>query len=147
MNKSTIEIVAAIERKQPDLPRFAVIPSSAVRPWRLTETTAIDLAINSQPVERRTIRYWDENRWFISITATDCRRLNVGTGDKVTLTMRLASPELPVELADLLKESASARSAWERLTRNQQRMLRELIAAAKNSSTRTRRARKELLGD
>jgi uncharacterized protein YdeI (YjbR/CyaY-like superfamily) len=46
----------------------------------------------------------------------------------------------------LLKADRAARAAWDRLTRAQQRMLREVIGAAKQSATRERRARRVLLG-
>ena len=147
MKKNPIELEVLIERKQADLPRFAVIPSALVKPWGLTGTTVIELQINSQEVARRTIKYWDADRWFISFTASDCARLQVDSGDRVKLKIGLASSELPAELATLLKTSREANAAWARLTPGQQRQLREEIEAAKQSTTRERRARKTLLGE
>jgi hypothetical protein len=140
-----VHLSAIIERKQPDLPRFVVIPSCALAAWRLAGTTAVEISINGTAMARRTIKEWDRDRWFISITATDCRRLGVDTGDRVTIALRLAPAGLPGELARLLKADRRAKAAWRRLTASQQRMLGENIRAAKQPETRARRARKALL--
>src|SRR5436189_168931 len=100
-----LEISVQVERKQPDLPRYAVIPSATLKPWRLSGTTTIDMTINGVPVERRTIKRWDENRWFLSVTEKDCRLLDIETGSRVTLTLRVASVELPPELTTLIKDN------------------------------------------
>jgi uncharacterized protein YdeI (YjbR/CyaY-like superfamily) len=67
------------------------------------------------------------------------------TDDEATLTIRLASEDLPEELQDLLRNNRVAKSNWEKLTPPQQRMLREDIFAAKSSTTRRRRAEKLLI--
>jgi hypothetical protein len=59
-----------------------------------------------------------------------CERIGVHTGDRVDLSLRLASDELPDELATLLEDSRRAKAAWAKLTPAQQRMLREEIFAA-----------------
>lgn len=138
-------IHTTVERKQDDLPRFAVVPASAVAAWELSGTTAVEVHLNDAPAARRTIKRWDAARWFLSITEEDCRRFRLTTGDKIKLTLWPASDDLPEELAELLR-TAAARAAWERLTPGQQRMLREEVAAAKQPATRARRARKALLG-
>lgn len=145
MAATTITLSAIIERKQPDLPRYVVIPTATIQAWQLAGTTAINVALNGIAVERRTIKYWDEARWFLSITNTDCRRLGVDTGDTIELTMNVAATDLPAELAELLRSDAQARARWEALTQGQRRMLCEEIVAAKQSVTRERRARKALL--
>jgi len=60
------------------------------------------------------------------------------------LRARRASTALPAELSELLAKHKTARAAWERLTPAQQRMLREEVAAAKQSTTRARRAARML---
>lgn len=142
-----VVVHTTVERKQADLPRFAVVPASAVAAWGLSGTTAVEVCVNDAPAARRTIKRWDDARWFVSITEEDCRRFGLETGDGVKLTLRPASDELPEELAELLRSEGAARAAWGRLTPGSQRMLREEIAAAKQSATRARRARKALLGD
>lgn len=145
--REPVVIHATVERKRDDLPRFAVVPASAVAAWGMDGTTAVEVCVNDAPAGRRTIKRWDAARWFISVTEDDCRRFRLTTGDKIKLTLRPASEELPEELSELLRSEEAARASWERLTRGQQRMLREEIAAAKQTATRARRARKVLLGE
>ena len=144
--RACLEVGAKVERKQADLPRYAVIPSTVLAAWKLGGTTTVDLAINGVEVEPRTVKKWDDERWFLSITERDCKLLGIETGSDVTLTLTRKSGELPEELASLIRDDRAAAGAWERLTASQQRMLRDEIAAAKQSSTRARRARRALLG-
>ncbi|MEA2560227.1 MAG: Bacteriocin-protection, YdeI or OmpD-Associated [Acidobacteriota bacterium] len=136
---------AVVERKQPDLPRFVVVPAEAIAGWQLSGTTVIEIAINGVEATRRTIKRWDDRRWFLSITAEDCRLLGIDTGDRINLTLQVASADLPDELANLLRLNPLAAEAWGRLTASQQRDLREHVAAAKQSTTRARRAEAALL--
>src|SRR5712691_8854201 len=109
---NVLEISVQVERKQPDLPRYAVIPSAKLKAWGLTETTTIDMTINGVAVERRTIKRWDENRWFLSVTEKDCRLLGIDTGSRVTLTLKVASVEPPSELRTLIKDNRAAAAVW-----------------------------------
>lgn len=145
--QSRVEISVVVERKQAGLPRYVVVPHAAVAHWQLGGTTAVEVCVNDVPAERRTIKRWDADRWFVSITEVDCRRLGIDTGDQIRLSLRPAPAELPAELAELLRAERRAQAVWARLTPSQQRMLREEIAAAKQPETRTRRARKALLGE
>lgn len=140
-----IEVTVKVARKQADLPRFVVVRSSILKPWRISETTTVEVAINNIPVDRRTIKRWDDDRWFLSITEKDCVRLGIDTGSTVRLSLRLASTDLPEELATLIDTSRFAAAAWATLTSSQQRMLRDEIASGKQSATRMRRARNALL--
>lgn len=140
----TLEVTVKIARKQADLPRFVVVRASILQPWGLSETTGVEVAINGIAVARRTIKRWDDRRWFLSITENDCARLNIDTGSTVRLSLRLASAELPEELAELIRTDRVAAAAWANLTTSQQQMLREEIASATQPATRLRRARKSL---
>lgn len=142
-----IDVAVVVERKQLDLPRFVVVRSSAVATWKLDGTTTLDVEINKTPVDRRTIKRWDDDRWFVTITEKDCHRLGIDTGSPIALRMRIATVELPDEIRRLLSSDARAASAWKRLTPPQQRMLRDAVAAAKQSATRISRARRILLGE
>lgn len=146
MKSAPVTLSLRIDRKQADLPRFVVVPSKAIVAWKLAGTTVLDVSLDGSPSDRRTIKPWDDARWFLTITEADCRRLGVDTGDHVSVTMSPASIEVPPELAKLLQSDRAARAAWDRMTRAQQRMLREEIGAAKQSATRERRARRVLLG-
>ncbi|HWQ34933.1 MAG TPA: YdeI/OmpD-associated family protein [Blastocatellia bacterium] len=142
-----VKVTGIIERKQENLPRYLVIPSSAIEHWALKETTVVEVELNGRRVERRTIKNWDSERWFISITEKDCRLLGLETGDSADVTLKAASAELPEELISLLLTDSRASAAWNRMTPGQQRMLKEEIAAGKQSATRARRARKSLLNE
>ncbi len=141
---STITLRARVEQHQPDLPRFVVVPDSAVEPWELEDTTIIEGSVNGFAIGRRSLKRWDADRWFLDLPGKWCLDAGVSTGDEVELTLRVASSALPEELARLIGESASAQAAWERLTASQQRMLREHVLAARRSETRERRARRGL---
>lgn len=141
----SIEVTVKVARKHADLPRFVVIRSAVLKPWGISKTTTVEVAIDNKPVERRTIKRWDDDRWFLSITEKDCVRLGINTGSTIRLNLRLASADLPEEMATLIQTDRAAAAAWAKLTSSQQRMLRDEIASAKQSATRTRRARKALL--
>ena len=144
---SILRVTTTIERHHPQLPRFVVVPNAAVVSWKLGGTTVIEGTLNGVVIGRRTIKKWDErNGWFIDLPEPLCRRANVETGDRVELELRIASAELPQELARLLATDASAKSVWDSMTPSQQRMVREEIRAAKHAVTRERRARRALCG-
>lgn len=142
--ESALALLVTIERKDPKLPRFVVIPAGPVEKWGIRETTVVEGIFKGLEMGRRTLKRWDEQRWFIEIPEPLCKRAGVDTGDSVTIILRLASTELPEELAKLLAEDASAKANWEKLTKGQQRMLREEIAAAKQPATRLKRAQRAL---
>jgi uncharacterized protein YdeI (YjbR/CyaY-like superfamily) len=90
---------------------------------------------------RRSLKRWDERGcWWMDLADAVCRRANVETGDRAKLSLKIASEEL----AKLIKKNSQARTRWERLTPGRKRMLREEILAAKQPSTRERRAARSL---
>jgi hypothetical protein len=141
----TIDLPATIERHDPGLPRYVVVPASAVGPWRLDGTTVVEGTIAGTPLGRRSLKRWDGERWFLDLPDSLCRKAGVDTGDSVALELRLASTELPDELASLLAGSPEARKRWEGLSASRRRMLREHVLAAKRAETRRRRSRAALL--
>jgi hypothetical protein len=141
----TLNLTSVIERKYGGLPRFVCIPISQVDPWRLQGTTTVEVTMNGVNIGRRSLKRWDDrNCWFMDLAEAWCRKANVETGDRIKLNLRIASEELPAELAQLIKNNPSARANWERLTPAQQRMLREEVLAAKLPGTRERRAARAL---
>jgi uncharacterized protein YdeI (YjbR/CyaY-like superfamily) len=60
------------------------------------------------------------------------------------VSLRLASMELPAELARLIEEQPRAKAVWAALTASQQRMILEDILAAKAPEARRRRAERAL---
>lgn len=143
MNPS-VTVSSLVERHDPKLPRFVVVPSGAISSWRLEETTTVEGALEGVSIGRRSLKKWDEGRWFLDLPGPLCRRAGVDTGDSVELSLRVASTELPEELSRVLAEPR-ARIAWELMTAGQQRMLREHVRAARHPETRDRRARRALI--
>lgn len=144
MEAEPVRAPVTIERHHPETPRFVVVPASAVAPWRLDGTTVVEGTIDGTPLGRRTIKRWDEDRWFVDLPESVCRAAGVDTGDRVELEIRIASTELPAELASLLSRSSRARERWEGLSASRRRMLREHVLAARRPETRERRARRAL---
>ena len=139
-----VNVSCQIERKAQRLPRFLVVPAHLLEGWKLGGTTVVEAMINGIAIGRRSLKKWDDDRWFVELAQPMCERAGVDTGDRVNLSLRLASDEFPDELATVLTESRRARAAWAKLTPAQQRMLREEIFAAKSADTRRRRAERAL---
>jgi Bacteriocin-protection, YdeI or OmpD-Associated len=136
----SIQLTAVIARKDPRLPRFVIVPSSSIEAWRLSQTAVVEGTLNGHDVGRRSLKKWDEQRWFIELPQPLCERAKVDTGSRIQLALEIASDSLPAELEELLKTNPGAKQAWARLSEGSQRMLRENVAAAKQSATRARRA-------
>lgn len=140
-----IVVLSKVIRHNPQFSRLVTIPIEQIAKWKLTETATIEGTINETELGRRSLKRWDErNCWWIDLPEPLCKKAKLETGDEVKLTIRLASEDLPVELEQLLKENATAKATWTKLTTAQQRMLREDIFAAKTSATRVKRAAKVL---
>lgn len=142
--RASLNLTAIIERKHPKLPRFVVVPSKTVAGWKLEGTTVVEGELNGVEMGRRTIKRWDDERWFIELPEPLCRKAQVDTGDSVTITLRIAANDLPEELARLIADDPGAKARWEKLTPSQQRMLRENVASARQAVTRQRRAERAL---
>ncbi len=141
----TVNVTSTIEHKHKGLPRFVCIPKARVDPWKLQGTTTVEASMNGVNIGRRSLKRWDDrNCWWMDLAEAVCRKANVETGDQVRLSLRIASEELPEELADLIKKNSRARSKWEQLTPAQKRMLREEVLSSKQASTRARRAARAL---
>lgn len=144
--KKQIKVVTKVIRHNPQFSRLITIPLEEIEPWKLSGTTTVEGTINGVDLGRRSLKRWDErNCWWIDLPEQFCKKARLETGDEVTLTIRLASEDLPEELQDLLRTSRVAKANWEKLTQPQQRMLREDIIAARTSATRRRRAEKFLI--
>jgi hypothetical protein len=138
----TLSLTSTIEHKHQGLPRFVCVPMSDVNPWRLENTTTVEVSMNGVDIGRHSLKRWDDRDcWFMDLADAACRKANVKTGDRVKLSLKIASAELPAELIQLIRNNSSARTRWEQLTPGQKRMLREEVLAAKQPATRARRAR------
>jgi len=140
-----LNVTSTIEHKHEGLPRFVCIPLSKVDPWKLQGTTTVEVNMNGVDIGRRSLKRWDgRDCWWMDLANAVCRKANVETGDRVKLILKIASEELPAELAQLIEKNSPARARWEQLTSGQKRMLREEILAAKQPATRERRAARAL---
>src|SRR5262249_18868959 len=140
-----LKVTSVIEHKHHGLPRFVCIPMSIIDGWKLQHTTTVEVTINGANVGRRSLKRWaDRGCWWMDLSYEVCQKAGIDTGDEVQITLKLASAKLPKELSELIRNNTAARARWERLSPGQKRMLREEVLAAKQSSTRTRRAARGL---
>src|SRR5262245_23543520 len=143
-----IKLTSTVTRHHPQFSRLVTIPIEMLAPWKLEHTTVIEGTINGVDLGRRSLKRWnDRNCWWIDLPEPLCKKASLETGTTVELIIRLASENLPEELQNLLKQNNAAIERWNKLTKSQQRMLREEILSAKTSPTRTKRAEKWLLGE
>ena len=140
---------AVVKRKSASLPRFVVVPAEVLAPWQLQGTTVVEVTLGGAVLGRRSLKHWGKGRdcWFFDLTAAQCRRGHVETGDRASVELRQASTDLPSELLSLLESDATARRGWSSLTAARRRMLAEHVRAAKQSETRKRRATRALAKD
>ena len=144
--KKQISVVTKVIRHNPQFSRLVTIPLDQIEPWKLDGTSTVEGTINGTELGRRSLKRWDErNCWWIDLPDPLCKKAGLDVGDEATLTIRLASEDLPGELRERLESNSVAKANWEKLTQPQQRMLREDVFAAKTSATRRRRAEKSLI--
>lgn len=86
-----VTLSGQIERKARHLPRFVVVPAQLLKGWQLGGTTVVEAMMNGIAVGRRSLKRWDDDRWFVELAQPMSERIGVDTGDPVTLSLRLAS--------------------------------------------------------
>jgi antitoxin component of MazEF toxin-antitoxin module len=138
---ATIELRTRVQRKQTDLCPFVEVPQAMLDAWSLDGTTVIEGHLDDTPLGRRTIKRWDDARWFIELPKALLQRAGVAVGQSVRLRIESADMSLPVELARLLAADRSAAAAWQALSAAARRTLAEPVHAAAGAATRERRAR------
>lgn len=143
----TLHLDVRIERKQAALSAFVVVPASTIAQWKLAGTTTIEGTLDEVPLGRRSLKRWDDDRWFVELKREHLESSGKDVGDRARLSFHLASTELPDELQRLIDAEPAARARWLAQTEAQRRMLREDIASAKTAATRKNRARKALMPD
>lgn len=139
-----LELTTEVRRKHQDLPAYLVVPADRLEPWELEGTTTVRVVVDGHDAGRRSLKRWDDARWFVDLTAAFMGKAGLAVGDRVELELRRASTELPAELRSLLEESAAARRTWEAMTDARRRAVREHVLAARRPGTRARRARRML---
>jgi len=138
-----ISFDAVIERIAPEVPRFVVYPGKA---WDETETFTVDVSLNGIPIGLRNLIPWKERGWHFGLSQPMCRKAGVETGDHVHVEMRRLGDTRPHELEVVLSSDPRAQKAWNVLSVGERRDLLLFVADAKKPETRTRRARRLLLG-
>jgi len=83
--------------------------------WKLAQTTVVDGTLNGHELGRRSLKKWDERRWFIDLPQPLCGRAKVDTGSRIQLVLQIATDKLPAELEELLATNPAAKQACDRL--------------------------------
>jgi len=91
--ESSLGLMAKLQRKDPKLPRFIVVPSGLVSDWGVEENVTIVGELNGVDLGRRSLKRWDADRWFIQVPEPICKKAKVDTGDLVTVTMLIAKDQ------------------------------------------------------
>ncbi|MDX1647196.1 MAG: YdeI/OmpD-associated family protein [Longimicrobiales bacterium] len=143
--RGAVRVTTEVERKAPDLPRFVVVPASALEAWDLDGTTVVRVELAGEDLGRRTLKRWAQrNGWFFDLTQAHCRSTGVDAGDIVDVTLRRADEGPPEEIVDLVASDPEAGRRWSELTEARRRQVAEHVRSAKRAETRRRRARKAL---
>ncbi len=142
---ASLKLVVRIERKNAEMPAFVTVPAAKVAKWKLTASTTVEGTLDGVSLGRRSLKRWDDERWFIELRRESLDAVGKSPGERATLVIDRASTEIPAELQRLIDADMVARERWESRTEAQRRMLREEILAAKSSGARERRARRALL--
>jgi hypothetical protein len=142
---AALKLLVRIERKHAEMPAFVVVPALQVARWKLTATTTVEGTLDGVTLGRRSLKRWDDERWFIELRRDMLDTLGKSPGDRATLVITRASAALPIELKSLIEADPVARRRWGSCSEAQKRMLREEVLAAKSPAARERRARRALL--
>ncbi len=142
-NNLQVQIKTQLKRKHPNLPVYVVIPARHIQQLGISNTSVIEGSANGKDFGRRTIKQWGKglDDWFLELTTPFCKQGGLAVGDRIDLEFQLSDTSTPKELEDILSENKSIASLWEALTERGRREAGEHIRAAKNSTTRKRRAK------
>ncbi len=137
-----VSLSTILERKDPGLPVYVVIPGKAISAWKLTGTTVVEGVVNGRSFGRRNLKAWGKgsDNWFLEFTSPFCKLAGLGVGDSVSLEFEVADTALPQELKTLLSTSKVLTRSWSKLSDSQRRDASEHVRAAKSLSARKRRA-------
>jgi hypothetical protein len=133
-------LLSVLERKDPRLPVFFVVPAACLAGWGLTATVIVDGRINGTPLGRRALKKWDADRWYIELTAPLCKAAGLQPGDALSVELVLADQREPGELQAVLQAEPDLARRWARVPRAQARAAMEHVRAGKDPTTRARRA-------
>ena len=128
---------SVIERHDPDLPVYLMVPNAVPGAFGQTHTFIVEANINDSPVGRRSIKPWGDGRWFMELTKVHCARLGIGVGDRITITVNPTEEE-PAELTgSIIAHGLGDR--WSKLSAARRRALSEHVFDARRPETRKSR--------
>jgi len=142
MKSTRVTFVAELERKHPKLPVYVVVPNAKAQALRLCATEIVEGTVNGNVIGRRSIKKWDADErspWFVEFTSPFCKKAGIEVGDKLNVTLWLASTALPAELEHALQASPVLQAKWNALTDYSRRTSTEHVHAGKSPTTRARR--------
>ena len=142
MKSTRVTFVAELERKHPKLPVYVVVPNAKAQTLRLCTTEIVEGTMNGNVIGRRSIKKWDADErspWFVEFTSPFCKKAGIEVGDKLNVTLWLASTALPAELEHALQASPVLQAKWNALTDYSRRTSTEHVHAGKSPTTRARR--------
>jgi hypothetical protein len=137
-----VRLTTRLQRKDPRLPVYVVIPANSVKGWALAGTTVVEGSANGVAFGRRNIKAWGKGStdWFIEFTAPFCKTAELAVGDEIAVELQLADASTPAELLGLFEGNTRLAAAWAALSDSARRDAGEHIRAAKSPATRERRA-------
>jgi hypothetical protein len=140
--RPVVQLSTRLQRKDPSLPVYVVIPGRHLQPWALTGTTIIEGTANGVSFGRRAIKAWGKGTddWFVEFTAPFCKAASLSVGDRIALELQIADASVPPELEKILSKNMDVAVAWHALSERERRDAGEHIRAAKAPATRERRA-------
>lgn len=129
----TVQLEAVVRRTERRALYYVIVPNSTVRSWGLGNSAVVDGDLNGVELGRHFLNRVDEQYWYIGLSHAWCVRADVAPGDRVRLSLRIATTDLPHALARRISLFPSARQSWEAMTRSQQTDLRRLVVSARTS--------------
>jgi hypothetical protein len=137
------ELLVPLQRDSDSTPRYLEIPATVLAAWELERATEVEVDVNGTPAGRRRIRRRDADRWYIQLPEAACRDLGVKVGQRLRVSVRLASQDLPDELFRLLVNTV-ARERWDALSAADQRKIVGCVRDGQLPRTRWERGAKAL---
>lgn len=138
-----VRFEATIERHDPRLPRYVIIPPDACQALGLKGYTVARGTMNETPFDLRSVSLWDERDsaglFFMQIPTGLCAAARVDVGDQASLELEVMEEVAPTELLSRIAQDPGSRAAWNNLPLSHRRQIAEDIARAKSQATRARR--------
>lgn len=131
-----------VDRHQPDLPRFAILPFDPAARWGFTALFTADGTFGGAPFRRRSVKPWGDGRWFIDLPNALCEAAGVDVGDRVTLTLVPQGDAPPAEIKALLEADGELLANWNSYAPSHRREWSRWVEEAKKPETRQARAEK-----